>query len=134
MATFYEQLKTKFDAEATLVPTPFSESFIGSAPNDIALPVCVVEPDDEVLLEGGFGSRYTTETFTFRIFDATEELVNAHTTLVEAAFLDSEADFSVTGLDVIRIEKVARRYFISAENEDLWEASLSYEVMYREVR
>lgn len=134
MATFYEQLKTKFDAEGTLVPSPFSALFMGSVPTITALPWCVVVPDDEVLQEGGFGSRYTTETFTFHIADSTEELVNAHATLIEAAFLDSESDFSVTGLDVIRIEKVARRYFLNTDNEDLWGADLSYEVMYREVR
>ncbi len=134
MATFYEQLKTKFDGEATLVSSPFAQLFMGSVPKDTDLPWCAVEADDEVQQEGTFGSRYTTETFTFHIADATEELVNAHATLIEAAFLDSESDFNVTGLDVIRIEKVTRRYFQDADNEDLWGADLSYEVMYREVR
>ncbi len=49
MATFYEQLKTKFDAEATLVTSPFSALFMGSVPKDTVLPWCVVVPDDEVL-------------------------------------------------------------------------------------
>ena len=133
MATFYEQLKTKFDGEATLVPSLFSQLFMGSVTPNTARPWCVVQPSDEILQEGSFGSRYTTETFVFEITDDTEELVNAHTTLIEAAFLDSESDFTVTGLSVTRIEKV-NRLFSQTNDEDLWEAALSYEVTYQEVR
>lgn len=132
MATFYAVIKTRFDNTATLVSSPFSQLFMGNAPDSATYPFCVVVPAEETKESGSFGSNFFEENFAFHIADRTQELVEAHGDLVEAAFRDCETNLSVTGLTVVRLHLAARRS--QQVEDDLWEEVLEYTAEYAKSR
>ena len=128
MATFYAVIKTRFDADNTLVSSPFVGLYMGEAPDSEDYPFCVLVPAEETKQSGSFASNYFEENFEFHVADRTQELVEAHGDLVEAAFRDCETALSVTGLTVVRLALTARRSMQVEEN--LWEEVLEYTADY----
>jgi hypothetical protein len=132
MASFFAQIKTKFDAEGTLVASPFTTLYMGEGPDSETYPFCVIVPAEETKQSGSFGSNYHEESFEFHAVDRTQELVEAHGDLIEAAFKDCETSLTVTGLTVIRLDLTARRS--SQVEENLWEEVLEYTAEYQKPR
>lgn len=132
MPNFYERVKDRFDNTETLCPKSsavFSELFLNEPLSDEAIPFCCTVLAEETKVEGTFASNYHTDPFSFWIADATYELVKSHADLVEAAFLDCEADLGVTGLTVLRLDKIGRRF--EQVDRDRWHAIIDYEALYQ---
>jgi len=132
MATFYAQIKSRFDGNEALVASPFTKLYMGDSPDGEDYPFCVLVPQEEAKQSGSFGSNYYEESFEFHAVDRTQELVEAHGDLIEAAFHDCETELTVTGLTVIRLDLTARRS--SQVEEDVWEEVLEYTAEYQKVR
>jgi len=132
MATFYAQIKSKFDGAETLVASPFSKLHMGDSPDSEDYPFCVLVPTEETKQAGSFGSNYYEESFAFHAVDRTQELVEAHGDLIEALFKDCEMTLTVTGLTVIRLDLTARRS--SQLEEDVWDEVLEYTAEYEKAR
>ena len=131
MASFYATIKSRFDADGTLVPSPFNELFMGDAPKDEDYPFCVLVPNEETKLSRSFGgSKFHEEAFAFHVVARTQEAVETYADLVEAAFNDCEIELSVTGLTVIRLDKESRRY--EQDEKDVWECVVEYVTEFEE--
>ena len=131
---FYQEVKTLFDADATLVPSPFDEMYSGEGPEvtDDNVPICVLEPDPDVATERSYNSIYKTLRFTFRVHDKTLELVGPHLTLIKTAFQDPVASLSVSGMQIMRWDEEDSGD--RQGEEDRWEAWVTYEVLFRKAR
>lgn len=131
MASFYTAIKTRFDEDGTLVSSPFAALYMAQPPKVASYPYCVLLPNEESKLSGSFGGNsFHEEQFAFHIADKTQELVEAHADLVEAAFKNCETALTVTGLTVIRLDKDTRRF--EQVEKDLWECVLEYITEYEE--
>lgn len=131
MASFYTVIKARFDADGTLVPSPFAALYMAQPPKSDGYPYCVLLPNEKSKLSRSFGGNtFHEEQFGLHIVDRTQELVEAHADLVQAAFKDCETALAVTGLSVLRLDKDTRRF--EQVEKDLWECVLDYATEYEE--
>ncbi len=132
----YEAIKTKFDADGTLVSSPFAALYL-SSPSDAdlaSMPYCVLLPDEVRRVERMFnGDEQRMEAVSFHIIGQTLATLGGYDDLVETAFQDCESDLNgdsglqAAGITVQDMHKIAGRH---EEGEYAWESVQQYEIIY----
>jgi hypothetical protein len=134
MASFYTVIKQRFDGAVTLCPSPFAELYMTEAPEDEDKPFCIVVPDEETRVTGGFAHTWHEESFAFWIIDTSQESADANAELVEAVFKDIGPDLTVDNITILYLEKDTRRFETLEGEEGLWAAVITYNAYYEEAR
>jgi len=132
MATFFDTIKTRFDADSQLSTDGFSELFQGHAKRGEDNPFCVLKVSEDEKIRDGFKVRFHSGVFTFVIEGASQELCKTYRDHVVDVFKDIEAQLSVTGISVFLLEERATRY--SEIEEGLWWCVIDYQYGYSEAR
>jgi len=131
LADLYDAIKAAFDAEDTLVSSPFDKLHAGEvgSPTDVAMPYCSMTVPQENILDECFGGRdFVEETFAFHVVDKTRELCRAHAKLVNAVFNSRSLSLSADGIDAITMKKTGQTE--EQADEDCWLCSIDYQATY----
>ncbi len=130
---YYKAIKDRFDADATLVTAVFDKLYAGRPdPENITLPICVLEPSPDVTVSRTMSSIYHTVTFRLVVEDKTMELVGPYLRLIQAAFKSAAVDMSVSGLQILYLEQSGEG--LDQTEEDTWLGYIEYQSQFAEER
>jgi|GEM_PF-4526578 len=132
MATFFETIKTRFDADSQLSTDGFSELFQGHAKKGEDKPFCVLKVLEDEKTRDAFGVRFHEGLFTFVVDTTTQELAKSLRDDIVDVFKDCEKDLSVDNINVYLLEEQATRY--DETEVGLWWCEIDYKYGYSEAR
>jgi len=136
MATFFDTIKTRFDADTALTADGFSELFQERAFRGEDKPFCSFNIVEEEKVGNTFSVKMHEGQFTFQVTGDTQEDCKTFRDHIVAAFKDAEKELTVTGISVYLLEELATRYEEVEEGLEtaLWQAEIDYEYKYAEGR